>query len=39
MPDSHMKMTVMLVVTFSGRNFRLWSDLGCSERKAIIFNP
>ena len=39
MPDSHMKMTVILVVTFSSRNFRFWSDLGCSERKAIILNP
>ena len=39
MPDSHMKMKVMLVVTFSSRNFRVWSDLGCSERKAIILNP
>ena len=39
MPDSHMKMTVILVVTFSSRNFRFWSDLGCSERKEITLNP
>ena len=24
MPDSHIKMTVMLVVTFSSRNLRFW---------------
>ena len=34
-----MKMTVILVVTFSSRNFRFWSDLGCSERKEITLNP
>ena len=38
MSDLHMKMTVMLVVTFSSRNFRFWSDLGCSESQEIIFN-
>ena len=40
MPDSHIKMTVMLLVTFIGvRNFRVWSDLGCSQRKEINLNP
>ena len=35
-----MKMKVMLVVTFIGVEISDFGpDLGCSERKAIIFNP
>ena len=31
-----MKMTVILVVTFSSRNFRVWSDLGVEKGKRLL---
>ena len=34
--DSHMKQTGMLVVSFRGLNFGVWSRLGCSGQGANI---
>ena len=36
--DSHMKQTVMLVVSLRGVNFGFWSRLGCSGQSANILS-
>ena len=37
--DSHMKQTLMLVVSLRSVNFGFWSRLGCSGQSANIFIP